>query len=400
MFDAISGEHLQSVHLFQVLAMKFRKYIRYFSSFISLGLLFFLGLNQFFTWVKWDIQSSENRKKASFPVLNVNRLDAYPSEMDAYINDNFYLRPFLLLEFHKLKYVMGVSPNPKKVIVGNDGWLFLGMKDQEVYEGHYPFGREQLDSFYAVWEQRFNYFEKKQIHGLWAIAPIKQYFYEEHMPPNKKRNFQNRTVKLQTFLDQKIPGKTIYLGNSLQSKKSKGVLFYKHDNHWNSLAGYYSYLVIMENLQKEIKDLNVLTEKDVIRIQKETNTGSLSNFVGLEGRLKETVVEVVTKEKPLKEMPKYGFKAPADFPYEYVYECRYVNPRAKNKQKILVIRDSFGDALLPFFQQTFSETMYVFDAWEYKLNENIIDRFQPDIVVFLTVESFADHILNKPNDVH
>lgn len=373
--------------------MKLNSIILQISTTLALGMLFFLGLNQCFGWIKIHDENSENRTIAQFPKLDVNRLDNYPTQMDAYINDQLHVRPFLLLQFHRLKYAMRVSPNPEKVLIGGNNWLFLGMQEQAMYEGERQFEKQQLDSFYHIWKNRFDFLEEQKIASLWAIAPIKQYIYEDQIPLNKQRNFPNRTKKLERYLNQKFPGKTLYLGEKITSKKSEGQLYFQLDNHWNSLAGFYAYQAIMQQLNANGDSLSILTDNDIIREKKTINSGALSNFLGLEGSLYETFTEVKTKTKPPKELEKYGFIPPNDFPYSFLYECRYFNPTAKNKKKVLVIRDSFGEALMPFFQQTFTETMFVFDGWQYELHEEMIEKFEPDLIIFITLEAYTDHLL-------
>lgn len=376
--------------------MKLNLIIRQISTTLALGMLFFLGLNQCFGWIKIHDENTENRTISQFPKLDVNRLDSYPTQMDAYINDQLHLRPFILLQFHRLKYAMRVSPNPEKVLIGRENWLFLGMQEQAMYEGKRQFEQQQLDSFYHSWKHRIDFLEAQKIASLWVIAPIKQYIYEAQIPRNKQRNFRSRTEKLEAYLNQNFPGKTLYLGAEIKSKKSEGPLYFQLDNHWNSLAGFYAYQAIMQQLNANGDSLSMLTENDVIREEKTINHGALSNFLGLEGSLYETFTDVKTKAKPPKELEKYGFIPPNDFPYSFLYECRYFNPNAKNKKKILVIRDSFGEALIPYFQQTFTETMFVFDGWQYKLHEEMIEKFEPDLVVFITLECFTENILKKP----
>lgn len=373
--------------------MKLNSIIRQISTTLALGMLFFLGLNQCFGWIKIHDENTENRTISQFPKLDVNRLDSYPTQMDAYINDQLHVRPFLLLQFHRLKYAMRVSPNPEKVLIGRENWLFLGMQEQAMYEGERQFEKQQLDSFYHIWKPRFDFLEAQKIASLWVIAPIKQYIYEAQIPLNKQRNLPNRTEKLEAHLNKNFPGKTLYLGAEIKSKKTEGPMYFQLDNHWNSLAGFYAYQAIMQQLNANGDRLSILTKNDIIQEKKTINHGALSNFLGLEGSLYETFIDVKTKAKPPKELEKYGFIPPKDFPYSFLYECRYFNPNAKNKKKVLVIRDSFGEALMPYFQQTFTETMFVFDGWQYELHEEMIEKFEPDLIVFVTLEAFTDHLL-------
>ena len=94
-----------------------------------------------------------------------------------------------------------------------------------------------------------------------------------------------------------------------------------------------------------------------------------------------------------KEFKKYGFPPTKGFPYPWTYEKRYVNKEDTSGLRILVIRDSFGHQIIPFLKESFSESVFIFDAWQYKLNEQIIEVVKPDIVVFLTVETHLEKFI-------
>jgi hypothetical protein len=51
--------------------------------------------------------------------------------------------------------------------------------------------------------------------------------------------------------------------------------------------------------------------------------------------------------------------------------------------------------MMPFVREFFEESVFIFDAWQYKLNEAIIDKVNPDIVVFLTLDSNLEAVLGK-----
>ena len=108
-----------------------------------------------------------------------------------------------------------------------------------------------------------------------------------------------------------------------------------------------------------------------------------------------------TKQTPLIkngisiEDKKYGFKSIKGFPYPWSYEVRYTNKKIKSGLKILFIRDSFGDQLIPFVREVFKESVFIFDAWRYQLNKPIIEIVKPDIVVYLGLETHLEGMLKK-----
>ena len=58
--------------------------------------------------------------------------------------------------------------------------------------------------------------------------------------------------------------------------------------------------------------------------------------------------------------------------------------------------------LYPLLSEEFSRTVRIFDAWQYKLNEDIIEKEKPDIVILLALEANLRNLLSsasrfKPN---
>jgi alginate O-acetyltransferase complex protein AlgJ len=371
------------------------------STILILASIFFVFFNQFIGF--WTPESAykqeENRNKQTLPKLDPARLDKFPPLMDAFINDQLNIRPWLLDNYHELKYVLGVSPNPEKVLVGNGQWLYLGMRDQEYVENKIVFSKAQIDSLRYIWKSRFDFLDKKGILNHVVIVPVKQRVYPEFLPTSIRNVYPNYSLELLKKL--KFPTKKIaYLLPELITEKQKYPVFYQLDNHWNSAGGYVAYRKIMEVLKQQKPSLKTLSESEISYSKVSRNSGMLSVFLGLDGKFTETFTEVSTQKNSAVEVEKYGFEIPEYFPYKEVFERRFVNLKAKNKEKILIISDSFGEATQTFFKETFEECLFLFDGWQYKLDTEILEIFKPDIVVFITVEPFVGHVLNYDFDVH
>lgn len=60
--------------------------------------------------------------------------------------------------------------------------------------------------------------------------------------------------------------------------------------------------------------------------------------------------------------------------------------------KLIMHCDSFSDAWIPFFNESFGETVYV---RTFELDQALIEKIQPDIVIFEIVERNLVTLLNK-----
>jgi hypothetical protein len=61
----------------------------------------------------------------------------------------------------------------------------------------------------------------------------------------------------------------------------------------------------------------------------------------------------------------------------------------------VVIRDSFGGYLIPYLSSWFRESVFLFDNWEYRANDTIIQQEKPDIVLLMVYEPHLRKIRGK-----
>lgn len=359
------------------------------------GFIYFMFFNQIFQW-KTHQTNSENRTLAAFPEFNVNQLDKFPNEFDTYLDDNFTFRVPFLDFYHELKFQMQISPNKNDVIIGSNGHFFIAQKDQQTFSGKFNYTGETLDSMINIWKIREEYLKTKNIPFYWLIAPNKHHVYPEYLPIGYNEKNRNRILTLQDRFDQKLPSKLIYPLDAILKHKEKESAYFKQDNHWSNKGSFIAYEELMKALKKDFPEVKMLKFEDVKWKRVEKNDGNLLNFLGKEGELSEMVYIAEFPNSTAKESKKFDFKPSDGFPYTWDYEIHYQNKNALNKKKVLIIRDSFGGFIMPFFNETFSEILYIFDGWKYGINKEIIDLFQPDIIVVLTLETHTDNILNFP----
>ena len=92
-------------------------------------------------------------------------------------------------------------------------------------------------------------------------------------------------------------------------------------------------------------------------------------------------------------MPKRGYLSPKGFPYTDDYEIQ-MQTGDTTLPNAIIIRDSFTDALLPFLAEGFNRSTFIFDAWEYGNNFNIIEIEKPQIVIYIVLESNLNSLLD------
>lgn len=346
------------------------------------------------TFKIWKFERpNENRVFRDSLSIDIKKLDNFPTDFEAFYNDNFSFRSPLHSLYHDLKhYVYQVSPDENQIIIGKDGYYYLGKEEKEIFEGRKEFSKLEMFQFYKVWNERMEYFNSKNIKTYWLICPTKYRIYPEKLPYNVYSGKEiNRTTTLTNYLHEKLPFFILDPTDKLKRSKIKESLFFRYDNHWNMRAGAIVSEYVLRHIQKDFPgiDTDFLTQyhwKDSLI------TGGIHKAtLGIDGLYEYSAIPT-EKKLNAQEAELFDFEAPADFAYPWDFQYRFKNEKS-GKYRILVIRDSFGNALIPFLKEPFSESVFIFDAWKYGLNKEIIDKVKPDIVLYITLDTHLDNLI-------
>lgn len=352
-------------------------------------------INSAVRFVKFE-RKSENRTFNDSISIDINRLDAFPKDCELFLNDNFEFRTPLIQAFHDIKRkVFHVSPHPDNVIVGYNGWNFIAQQELEIFTGKLNFTRKELKKYQSVWKHRLQFLDSLNIPSTWVICPMKHYVYGEHLPFNFKYNSdESRVDKLSKFLSKDFPQLIINPKYELIKEKNKGEkVYFQNDNHWNHKAGEIVTELIIKKLKKQFPSKNIKLPTNYYWLDTLKEGGIHKDFLGIETPMYEfNQVPIFRNENGILSDP-YDLEVTANFPYPEDFQKRYVQQKPTNDLKVLIIRDSFGDYTIPFLKEVFAETVFIFDNWQYGLNEEIILKLKPDIVIFLGLETHIRNII-------
>jgi len=351
--------------------------------------------NDAFHFVEFD-RNEENRSFTDSIEFNINHLDDFPKNFNNYVNDNIIFRkPFLNL-FHQSKfYVFKTSPYPNKLIIGKNDWYFNAGKEKEIYEGLNQFNTLQLDSFSNEWKKRLHFIDSLNIKTYWLIAPMKHTIYPEEIPYNIVREKENRTFQLKKRMNKDFHGLIIDANQLLKNAKDSIPVFYQTDNHWNFSAGEIVAKHLLDQFKKDFPNNDFGKTPKIEWEKKIKKDGIQTRLLGIEGLSEVYYTPSENTNYVSKEEKKYKFKGIESFAYNWGYEKGFSNSKLTNGLRILIIRDSFGEQLMPFMRDSFEESLWIFDAWRYGLNKEIILEMKPDIILFLGLETHTEKILKS-----
>ena len=316
------------------------------------------------TKYKTDLSPSfdENRQLAQFPklLLQPNALARFPGDFGRYFNDHFAFRR-MLIHWHALVKVkwLGVSTSAK-VIVGKDGWFFdannLGP----------PLTQEQLARWREALSARNAWLAARGIKYLFVVAPLKQTIYPEYVREPGQASHGSRLDQLVNAL-RDSPVEIIDLRPALLEAKRRNDVYFKTDGHWNQLGSFIAYQAIIQDLSKSFPTLKPLPSSDLNRTAPLPVSGGLVKMLGLQHWITETDTLFVLRETSV------IIKGNPGDPNELTE-----SEQPGSGLRLVVFRDSFAGALVPFLSLHFSRAVYV---WQQPFDRGLIESERPNVVI-------------------
>lgn len=333
-----------------------------------------------------EFSEMENRYLQPFPRVSMDGFESgrYMKEMENYISDHMVFRDQWVCMKASLEVLTGKKEN-NGIYFGKDGTLFQRVEIKE----------EEKLLEKATYINKLA--ENVDVPVCFGLIPTASEVWEEKLPKGAKTEQQTKWIET---LYQTVDVDTIDFFKELEQHQEEEI-FYKTDHHWTSLGAYYGANIIFEHLGIKNVDLSsyesrVVSEEfygtlysksgawwvkpDEIRMYvPEQGKEVFSTFSGEEesGKLYDY--------KKLDGKNKYAFFLGGNQPL-----CIVTSESGKN-QKLLVVRDSYSDSLVPFLSERFGE-IHLFDLRYNRLSiknyvkENEIDQ----ILVLYSFENYLE----------
>ena len=369
---------------------------RYSDTILIAGLLLFLFGPLALAILQTDqlVSLSENRSLSVLPSLPESHLETetYPARFNEYYNDHFGLREELSSFYKELKYALGDTPS-QEVIVGKDGWLFLGKRKAKIYLDPMGFARNdrqftlyQLKVLARFYSELAEKLRKQGSAYLLVITPSKSSIYFEQLPDYfQKVRPDSATDQFVSYLRQHTDIDILDLREALLREKQKRQVFFKADTHWNQYGANVAQFEIMQVLAKWFPGK---ITAELFPLEEDVKIGGdLGNMTG---------VQVLRDTRDI--LPSPIFAGACEPEIRKVREAgkpRVQHTRCAGGELALVVsRDSFFTALEPYFARTFREAVFVWD----KSNSPTVDKYlqkHPDVFIEIWAERNLDYRMRK-----
>lgn len=375
-----------------------QKVLNYFVVFTFGVILCTPILNDSFKLVSFQ-RKDENRKFHDSLSISINRLDNFPKDFEDYMSDNFSFRsPLISLSKYIKLNCYQVSPDKNEIIIGKKDRFFIAGDHQAIYEGIIPFGQTWLDSLEGEWVKRKQYLDSLGIPVRILFAPMAHEIYPEELPINVvKRKCADPITLATNRLNKRFPNLVFNPIPLIKAKKKSQKMYYNLDNHWTENGGF----LVGKELLKEIKQ-HIFPELDLSPLRQFTWKKDTRNFghfakVLATDKIFEDILLIDKSPNNIEIIPPLKLDFNKVGVSENDQQTHYKLKSCKNKLRVLVIRDSFGGALMPPLSACFCETVMIFDSWSYRLNKSVINKFKPDLIIYITYEQKMRSYTNPVN---
>lgn len=262
----------------------------------------------------------------------------------------------------------------RKILVGQGDWFFLWSDQIAIDPLEQRLGLSQLSGLQMQelvlqYQQRAFWSAQRNSQYLLVLAPNKVSIYGEHLPSQLRLREATFLDALSTALQNAaIP--VLDLRVPLAAAKSKGLLYYRHDTHWNHLGSWVGTQAVLQKLQMpplphdiEQFDSQRRIGGDQLRMARLRQ----SDFVDADFQLKLDNIRFQVSKAPL--------GAAYDLPY---YSQNDSGP------KLLLLHDSFGHYMRDWMSYSSKELLALW-AWG-EFRPEIATAFKPEIIVDEVIE--------------
>ncbi len=327
--------------------------------------------------LKGEEASSENRELSEIPSLvteeGVNK--EWLSQLGDYFQEHFAFRNELVTANALIQgKVLGVS-TASGVIQGSDGWLYY--KDSLAdYQGTDLLSSRSLFNLAHTMGMTERALRAKGVDFVFAVAPNKNSLYGEHMPYYYKMKVteDNNISHLIPLLEQE--GVT-FTDLFTVFRDQDEVLYHKRDSHWNNKGAALAADSILNTLGKEhvsCQGEDYTTKKD------------------FDGDLDQMLYPLaMTPEEEIYFDPGPSFTYVEEV--ESNFAPRISTTAAGKTGSLVVYRDSFGNALLPFLAGSYGQA-YFSRGVPYQLTD--VEAHQADTVMIVRAERFLPEMVSSP----
>ncbi|HET7416405.1 MAG TPA: glycosyltransferase [Solirubrobacterales bacterium] len=278
------------------------------------------------------------------------------------------------------------SPDRDRVVVGQEGWLFLTEDSNDAlgqHTGQVRFSPEDKEALAELLRERRAAVESRDALWLTAVVPDKEAVYAEFLPPQVVP-VEHRPVHDFLEIADSVGAPAIYLLDDLRAAKGEGDLYMRTDTHWNHRGAFVAYRAVCRELALRGLDLEVLDPRSIGWIEQPVQ-GDLGSKLYPEIAEGKDVFPVLDGE--VRGVLAYDNRV-RNHGMVQVQE----QPDRVDLPTCLVFGESFAPLLVNFLKESFGRVTFVHTSM---LVAELVERLRPDVVLSVPTERF---LISVPDD--
>lgn len=307
---------------------------------------------------------------------------------DEWFTANLGWRRSLIQLHNLLGYRVLRDLQSDSVLVGRDDWLFLRQDaGWKAFRSEEPLSAREAAGFRRSFSDARRWLAKRKIPFLFVVVPSKETIYPEYLPASATR--ARDVTLLDEVLRELSAAKIDYIDLReplLAAKQDDTLLYDPMDSHWNGNGARIGASLMMKRAAELLERGPDYAELNA-KLVPEQHEPDLALLLSLEDRLSERSIALLPRE------PRARRIEPSE---EFVSLTRWQMNRVvfeapdESLPTALILRDSFGEALMPVLSQKFRRSVWI---WTHNIDLGLIEREKPDIVIMELTERF---LCNRP----
>jgi hypothetical protein len=309
------------------------------------------------------------------------------------IGSDFLARKWLLDFYANTRFDLG-DRIFNLSISSSDHWLvYTGESSLDDYQNTVPFTEDEVITIQRKLDRLDRLLASKGIKLLVVIPPNKNTIYPEYVPAEIPIiGSQSRLDQIISYEQNHDTFKIMDLRPLLLEARVQKQVYYPCDTHWNPYGAFIAYRAILMELQKQFPVLkpHSLNEYSLVPDQTPCDISSMAYIHDLPSDKFSLSPQFSLQ---LHEQDWQRGIDQGSFFVRFPYANITVFNADPSLPRLLMFRDSFGAALIPFLEDHFSRSVYL---WAYPADEAYYDTEKPDIVIIEFTERYLNFLIQIP----
>lgn len=348
-----------------------------------------------FIMPKKDFSQMENRTLASFPKVSFKALvdRQFMNGFDTYLSDHFVLRDNWVSLKGTAEYIYGKRES-NNIFIGENRYI------QRLSE-------PDSNSIERTVDAINNFSERNDIVPFVMIVPSASEIQSEYLPSNAQSTIWSQQ-QLITSINQMLGSKAVPIDayKCLYDKRNENI-FYRTDHHWTTEGAYYAYveagkylgyqglnrdLFNIENVSNDFygtlysRSAYRSVEPDIIQIYTNDFIDSIGSYTVFDGKEQKKYSSIYFREY-LDTKDKYSLFLGPNQPVVTIEKKELFpekgNADHSNKKNILIFKDSYAQAFVPFLIESYDKITLVDLRYLNTSFEEYVDLNEYSQVLFL-----------------